>query len=229
MGKENKTNKFSTKCLTKDENSQECKICSPGDKLQDGKCLINYSFRAIYHTKSPNEKVKLFDIPTEIIQEMLINETKIEPTASFTFKEIGDHTLSILVDMNRLYTLGGMFLGAKQLKSIVFSPLFNTEKVNEMNFMFQNCESLTSVDVSHFNTKNVAFMEYMFSGCSSLKSLNLLNFNTENVEKLNSVFQGCSSLESIDLSTWNTKNIKNIEYLFARCSSLTYQISIHQK
>ena len=203
------TYELSSKCLTTTEN-MECKTCSPGDKLQDGKCLINHSFKAIYHTDSPNSKVKLFDLPKGVILEMAVNDTKIEPTVSYSFKQSGDHTLYVLVDMNRIYTLGGMFLGCKQLISIEFSPLFNTERVNEMNFMFQNCESLKSIDVSVFNTHQVAFMEYMFSGCSSLTSLNLLNFDTQNVEKMNSVFQGCSSLKSIDLHTWNTKSLKNI-------------------
>ena len=215
------SSELSSKCLTTHENSQECKTCSPGDKLQDGKCLVNYSFKAVYHTESPNEKVSFFSFPKNIINEMIINETKIEPTTSYTFTVVGDHTIYALIDMNKCFTLGGAFNGIKQLTSIEFTPLFNTERVNEMNFMFQNCESLTSIDVSNLNTKNVINMEYMFSGCSSLKSLNLLNFNVENVEKMNSVFQGCSSLESIDLHTWNTKSMKNIEYLFARCSSLT--------
>ena len=210
-----------TECLTTSSDKKECKTCNTGDKLKDGKCLLNHSFKAIYRTKKPNEKVTLFNIPAEIVTEIIIDENKIEPTQSYTFAESGDHTVFALIDMKRCFTLGGMFNGNKNLISIEFSPLFNTEKINEMNFMFQNCRNLVSIDVSHFNTKNVVYMEYMFAGCSSLKKLDIRNFNTQNVEKMNSVFTGCSSLESIDLSTWNTKSMKNIEYLFARCSSLT--------
>ena len=208
-------------CLITSENKKECKECNPGDKLQDGKCVLNHSFKAIYNTKSPNEKVTLFNLPKEIVTEMIIDGNKVDPTSSYSFPESGDHTVYALIDMKRCFTLGGMFNGNKNLISIEFSPLFKTEHINEMNFMFQNCRNLKHVDVSNLNTKNVAFMEYMFSGCSSLKTLDVRSFNTENVEKMNSVFQGCSSLESIDLSTWNTKKMKNIEYLFARCTSLT--------
>ena len=190
-----------TQCLTSSFDKKECKSCNPGDKLEGGKCVINHSFKAVYRTNSPNEKVTLFNIPDEIVIEMTIDNNKVKPTQAYVFPESGDHTLYALIDMNKCYTLGGLFNGNKNLISIEFSPLFNTERINEMNFMFQNCKSLTSVDVSNLNTKNVAFMEYMFSGCSSLKTLDVRNFNTENVEKMNSVFQGCSSLESIDLST----------------------------
>ena len=55
----NKTNEIISSCQTSFENSKECKTCSPGDKLQDGKCLINHSFKAVYHTDSDNQKVTL--------------------------------------------------------------------------------------------------------------------------------------------------------------------------
>jgi surface protein len=209
-----------TQCLTSSEDKKECKTCNPGDKLQEGKCILNHSFKAVYRTKSPKEKVTLFNIPHEIVTEMIIDNNKIKPEKSFVFPESGEHTLYALIDMNRCFTLGGMFNGNKHLISIEFSPIFNTEKINEMNFMFQNCKSLTSVDVSNLNTKNVAFMEYMFAGCSSLKTLDVRNFNTENVEKMNSVFQGCSSLESIDLSSFNTTNVNDMSDMFVGCSSL---------
>ena len=162
-----------SQCLTTSSDKKECKTCNPGDKLENGKCVINYSFKAVYRTKSPNEKVTLFNIPQEIVLEMYINNEKVEPSQSLVFPESGDHTLHALIDMNKCYTLGGMFNGNKHLISIEFSPLFNTERINEMNFMFQNCKSLTSVDVSNLNTKNVAFMEYMFAGCTSLKTLEI--------------------------------------------------------
>jgi surface protein len=186
--------KMTTKCRTTDLDKLECKTCEPSDKLKDGKCLLNHSFKAVYHTDEDNEKVTLFTIPDEAITEMFIDDKKVDPVLSYTFPTAGDHAVYALINMKRCFTLGGMFNGNKNLISIEFTPLFDTSKVNEMNFMFQNCEKLTSIDVSNLNTQNVAFMEYMFSGCSSLKTLDVRNFNTENVEKMNSVFQGCSSL-----------------------------------
>ena len=44
--------------------------------------------------------------------------------------------------------------------------------------MFENCLSLTTLDLSNFDTSNVTDMSYMFRGCTSLTSLNISNFNT---------------------------------------------------
>ena len=44
------------------------------------------------------------------------------------------------------------------------------------NFMFNNCLSLTYLNLSKFNTDNIINMNHMFSECSSLTSLYLLNF-----------------------------------------------------
>ena len=50
--------------------------------------------------------------------------------------------------------------------------------LNSTNFMFFNCKSLSSIDLSNFNIQNVTNMEYMFNGCKSLSSLDLSDFNT---------------------------------------------------
>ena len=54
-------------------------------------------------------------------------------------------------------------------------------------------------------------MRYMFSECSSLTSLNLSDFNTSNVQDMSSMFQLCSSLTSLNISNFNTNNVQNIK------------------
>ncbi len=71
-----------------------------------------------------------------------------------------------------------------EIKIISKTPLNNT------NFMFFNCSSLTSLNLSNFNTNNVTNMNSMFSNCSSLTSLNLSNFNTNNVTDMCRMFSG---------------------------------------
>ena len=51
----------------------------------------------------------------------------------------------------------------------------------DSSFMFQNCISLTNLDLSSFDTSNVTDMDYMFHGCSSLTNLDLSSFDTSNV------------------------------------------------
>ena len=60
--------------------------------------------------------------------------------------------------------------------------------VNNMSYMFSNCSSLPSLNLSNFNTNNVKDMNHMFSSCSSLTSLNLSNFNTNNVNNMSEMF-----------------------------------------
>ena len=62
--------------------------------------------------------------------------------------------------------------------------------------------------------KSFINMSYMFSDCSSLTSLNLSNFNTNNVKDMSYMFFNCSSLISLNLSNFNTNNVKNMKYMF---------------
>ncbi len=57
-----------------------------------------------------------------------------------------------------------------------------------MSYMFYNCSSLTSLDLSNFNTLNVNNMNSMFYNCSSLSSLNLINFNTNNIKNIPHIY-----------------------------------------
>ena len=93
--------------------------------------------------------------------------------------------------------------------------------ITNMSYMFSDCSSLTSLDLSNFNTNNVTNMGSMFFGCSSLTSLDLSNLNTNSVTNMSCMFYKCSSLTSLDLSNFNTNNVKDMSYMFSRCSSLT--------
>ena len=39
--------------------------------------------------------------------------------------------------------------------------------------MFFNCNSLKNISLSYFNTENISEMDFLFQGCVSLTSLNL--------------------------------------------------------
>ena len=84
--------------------------------------------------------------------------------------------------------------------------------------MFEDCSSLTFLDLSNFKTENVQYMSYMFSGCSSLTSLDLSNFKTENVKNMNSMFWECNSLQNIYCNdTWTCSQSVG---MFYGCTSL---------
>jgi surface protein len=63
--------------------------------------------------------------------------------------------------------------------------------------MFNDCSSLSELDLSNWNTINVSNMSYMFNDCSSLSELDLSNFDTSNVNDMSSMFYGCNNLYHI--------------------------------
>lgn len=113
------------------------------------------------------------------------------------------------------------FSGFKGLTTITHLEYLNTSQVTNMQYMFQDCESLEALDLSTFNTENVTSMYAMFNSCKSLKSLNLSSFNTSKVTLMGYMFSYCESLTALDLSSFNTENISDYEYMFKCCTSLT--------
>lgn len=47
-----------------------------------------------------------------------------------------------------------------------------------MSYLFNDCKSLTSLNLTKFNTKKVYYMKNMFSNCVNLKKLDISSFNT---------------------------------------------------
>ena len=80
---------------------------------------------------------------------------------------------------------------------IPFSNLYKFKKIGKYkiiylfknnltkcNFIFSECKSLTSINLSNFNTQNVTDMSYMFSGCQSLKKDNAKTNDNKILEEL---------------------------------------------
>ena len=108
-----------------------------------------------------------------------------------------------------------------QLTTITNMKYLNTSQVTDMNHMFENCDKLTTIDVSGFNTAKVTNMEAMFRQCNALKTLNVSGFNTKNVKNMSDMFSSCYVLEELNVSNWNTSRVTNMSYLFAYSGSIT--------
>ena len=234
------------KCLTC--KGKECGSCNEGYILIDGSCILNFSFKAIYETKSENETVTLIDdsYKNNIIN-IEIDKVKIsEINNIYTFNTTGEHIVYILLDIRYISRLH-LFKGIENLKSISFLKQFNIRHIISLEALFCNCSSLESVDMSNLNfenvgnmgkmfyfseslkainfpnssTPNLKDMTYMFCGCRSLTSIDLTYFNTEKVQSMGFTFYDCISLTSIDLTNFNTKNLFNMPGFLANCESLT--------
>ena len=209
--------------FTKEENDKKNlnNNCEIGYKLVDGKCVINYTFKAEYKTFKENEESELIKIQNEeAISELIINGEKVKPTSKYTFQKKGVYTVYMLLDMNKIETIEELFSGIISLSTISFSELFNIEKYTSMVGMFRNCKSLKNADLSKLNTKNIKEMDFMFSGANVLTSVDLSSFTNENLISMSRMFFRCSALESLDLSHFKTPKVEDMSYAFADCNKI---------
>ena len=99
------------------------------------------------------------------------------------------------------YDSNHLFYQFRKLTEIENINLLDTSNVTNMWYMFRECSSLTSLDVSKFDTSNVTNMSSMFSECSSLTSLDLSNFDTSKVTghyAMMNMFCNCPAWNTID-------------------------------
>ena len=107
------------------------------------------------------------------------------------------------------------------IKKVVFDASFANARPTSCYMWFDYCPNLTTIEgIEYFNTENVTNMRYMFADCRSLKSLDLTNFNTENVTDMYYMFHNCRSLESLDLTNFNTAKVTNMKGMFSSCYAL---------
>ena len=83
-----------------------------------------------------------------------------------------------------------------------------------MSYMFTDCNSLTSLDVSSFNTSKVTTMSYMFQYCRNLMTLDLSNFNTGNLKYMTYMFNGCKSLTHLDMRNFDFTKVTSYSNMF---------------
>ena len=113
-----------------------------------------------------------------------------------------------------------MFDNCNKITSLDLTS-FNTAEVTKMDYMFRSCNALTSLDLSNFNTAKVTDMTYMFYGCDALTSLDLTSFNTAEVTNMSNMFRLCLALTSLDLTNFNTAKVEDMSCMFKSCKALT--------
>ena len=174
------------KCLTC--NGTNCSSCNIGYKIKEGKCILNYSFKAIYNAERNGSTVSLINSNyLNIITEMNVDGRNETPYYLYTFPSKGEHIVYILLDIVNITSLKCLFSYVDNMISISFSELFNTTNITDMSEMFEKCSSLASINFSKsFNTENVKNMNYMFEKCESLTSINISIF--QNVETTSFMF-----------------------------------------
>ena len=144
----------------------------------------------------------------ENMREMFSNCTSLEALdlSSFNTEKVTD--------------MYAMFGGSTNLRLIKLPEGFIGSSVTYLKAMFNNCTSLTELNLSGSNSENVKDMSEMFNGCSALSKLVLTDFKTGQVSTMESMFRYCSTLETLDVSSFNTENVTTMCGMFNHCSSL---------
>lgn len=129
-------------------------------------------------------------------------------------------SFTINLNTEKVEDMSFMFAYCYALESITFGNTFNTAKVKSMEDMFRSCRLLTTLDVSMFNTGNATNMKGMFTECTGLTSLDVSKFNTSSVEYMNNMFNGCTGLTTLDLSAFDFTSLFGADGMFSNCSKL---------
>ena len=98
--------------------------------------------------------------------------------------------------------------------------IWNT-KLNNIERLFEDCETIIEADLSKYDSSGIVNMEHMFHHCISIEHINFENFDTSNVITMECLFYECYNLKELDLSSFDTSNVVQMRLLFHFCKSLT--------
>ena len=120
------------------------------------------------------------------------------------------------------------FRDCVSLTEVKITKKLRTKDVKSMESLFENCSSLTKLDLRYFMTDNVENMRYMFRGCEQLTDIQFYDFmdyesyfKTTKVNLMTGMFEGCKDLSSIDFSpNFTTANVQDMGRMFSGCENL---------
>lgn len=75
---------------------------------------------------------------------------------------------------------------------------FNTSELTTMNYMFDGCNELTSLDISSFDFNSVTGMSYMFGECGALVEIKGV-IDMKDCTDYYGMFDGCSKLTGVKI------------------------------
>ena len=121
---------------------------------------------------------------------------------------------------SKFEVMNSLFQGCGELESLDLSN-FDTSNVIDFENMFNRCRKLKEIKgINKFNTSKATIMNFMFQGCMELKSLDLSNFDTSKAISICYMFNECFELEFLNLSNFNTNNVLDMKFMFNKCYKL---------
>ena len=129
-------------------------------------------------------------------------------------------------DGTSVYFMSRNIFGNVEIKHIVLDKSFNTFTPTTLSRFFAYLAKLETITgLEYLNTANVTDMSLLFDNCQKLTSLDLTNFNTEKVTNMNRMFNACSNLKAIYASDkFITAAVTESQNMFSGCNSLSGDI-----
>ena len=184
---------------------------------------INYNLKEKIKKKL-RIQIDLFDKPNRI--EMVYENNKAQNSRTLLFGEEffkNNKKNCILLINDEIKDFNNYYIFDSKKENSIKVELFEENKITNMSSLFNNCNSLTSVDISDWNMEKIINISQMFKSCQFLSTIkSSTKWRLDNIKNdISYIFFECSKLKEIpDISNWNTKNIINMSYIFKGCSEL---------
>ena len=187
------------------------------NKLSDDVQIINCYEEAKKENSVINEGV---DNEKDLLRNCIIyvNDKKIGFCLKYKFPVEGKYVVKIIFK-NTIENVNYLFANCSSLFSCDLT-VFNSSHIKNMSGMFFGCTNLNSLIINNFNTSLCSNMENLFFGCKKLNTLDLSNFNTSNVKSMNCMFFECNSLNNLNVTSFDTRNVTNMNCMFYNCCAL---------
>ena len=115
--------------------------------------------------------------------------------------------------------MSGMFNGCAAVDTIHFS--YTIWRIDNLSYMFANCTNLKAVEhINWWRTGNVTDMQSMFANCESLTSINMSSWDTPRVTNYGFMFAGCTNLETVNIRHFDIREDASVTFMFQNCPSL---------
>ena len=144
-------------------------------------------------------------------------------TLTFYFDDQKDsRTGGTACDLNTDSNTPAWATAASTIETVVFDNTFANYHPTTCYYWFNAFNNLTTIEnIKNLNTSNVTNMSGMFNGCENLTTLDLSHFNTAEVTDMASMFDGCANLETIFASDeWETTLVTPSAGMFDGCTKL---------
>ena len=124
------------------------------------------------------------------------------------------------ISLNSSNSADFLFDGFSNVSKILGLEHLDLSQATSTIYMFNDCENLTSLNLSSFNTANVTEMRAMFRKCRALTALDLSSFNISKVIDMEAMFEDDENLADLNISSFKTTLPVNLGATFKNCASL---------